>query len=153
MLGYRFDDDEELSFAMPIATGNLRPRLGQTASDHELAFSYFEQILAAIEHAHQNGIVHRDLKPENVLFLAGLFDDYPVISDFGLGRLLDRDTTTLTQAGGLFVTFGYAAPEQYSDAPNADARSDIYSLGVLLREMLTNAHPLATVCPAVTQGT
>jgi serine/threonine-protein kinase len=83
-------------FVMPLAKASLCDRLARLSSNTELAISYFEQILAAMEHAHSNGVIHRDLKPHNILILDGPEGEYPVVSDFGLGRQTDRDTTTLT---------------------------------------------------------
>ncbi len=143
VLGYRLTE-QPMFFAMPLANCNLRDRLEVLRADHELAYSYFEQILAAVEHAHANGVIHRDLKPENILILNGPEGEYPAISDFGIGREVERETPALTGSAAFMGTFGYAAPEQAGGARDVDERCDIYSLGVIFYELLTG-HGLTAV--------
>jgi serine/threonine-protein kinase PpkA len=90
------------------------------------------QIAQALDAIHAKGIVHRDLKPANILFRA---DGRPVIVDFGLAKDLSLHST-LTIAGQLLATPRYMSPEQCLNRP-VDARSDLYSLGVIFYEMLT----------------
>jgi len=102
----------------------------------------FLQVCAGVEHAHDNGVVHRDLKPGNVLILGTEGGcAHAAVGDFGLGRLLTRDSTTLTQSDAGMGTPAYMAPEQRRHSKNADQRSDIYSLGVMLYEVLTGEIP------------
>ena len=105
----------------------------------------FERVLRAVEHAHQKAVVHRDLKPSNVLVTE--VDDVatPKIIDFGVARVigtLPGVTTAHTMAGSVLGTLEYMSPEQLTSAEAADTRSDIYSLGVLLYELLTGCLPL-----------
>jgi len=140
VLGYHLEDDGECFFAMPLAKSNLRDCLPDLALNTALAFSYYEQILAAVEHAHNNGVIHRDLKPENILILEDPEGDYPAVSDFGAGKEMDRPTTPLTGSGAIIGTYGYAPPEQYGAARDVDKRCDIFALGAILHEILTGRH-------------
>jgi len=126
-------DDEPLWFTMPLYSSSLEDRLpalrGRAVRIHKI----FSAILDAVEYAHNEGVIHRDLKPGNVLMNT---DDDIVVSDFGLGRILDSASTRLTSTGAGMGTFLYMAPEQHSDSKTADKRSDIFSLGRILYELM-----------------
>jgi tetratricopeptide (TPR) repeat protein len=106
----------------------------------------FLPVCAAVQHAHQKGIIHRDLKPSNVL--VGLYDGKPVpkIIDFGVAKAMGQkltEQTLFTGFGTVIGTLEYMSPEQAQlDNVDIDTRSDIYSLGVLLYELLTGSTPL-----------
>jgi serine/threonine-protein kinase len=93
-----------------------------------------EQLLAALAYAHHAGVVHRDIKPSNVFVLR---DGTLKVVDFGLARL---ETSNLTESGAVLGTPAYMSPEQFLGVP-ADARSDIFSAGVMLYQMLTGDRP------------
>jgi hypothetical protein len=108
------------------------------------------QILRALEHAHMRGLVHRDLKPENV-FLVRDDDDNRVVKlvDFGIVKLLESEgLAQLTRAGMAFGTPTYMSPEQAAGG-KIDERTDLYSLGVVLYELLTGVPPFTADEPAM----
>ena len=107
----------------------------------------FIPVCQAVQHAHQKGIIHRDLKPSNVL--VGMYDGKPVpkVIDFGVAKAAGPKLTEATLCTGFGTIIGtpeYMSPEQAQlDNPDIDTRSDIYSLGVLLYELLTGSTPFA----------
>jgi len=105
----------------------------------------FMQVCDAVQHAHQKGIIHRDIKPSNVLITSEEGRAAPKVIDFGVAKALHQrltEKTIFTEQGQLIGTPEYMSPEQAEmTAENIDTRSDIYSLGVLLYELLTGALP------------
>ena len=107
----------------------------------------FMSVCRAVQHAHQKGIIHRDLKPSNVL--VGLYDGQPVakVIDFGLAKATTQkliERTMYTEIGSIVGTIEYMAPEQAElNNLDVDTRADIYSLGVILYELLTSTPPFS----------
>ena len=132
-------------FAMELVDG---APLGEYADREKLStdqrVALLIRVCKAVQHAHQQGVIHRDLKPANVLVN---FAGQPKVLDFGIARVTDADvrTTTLqTNVGQLVGTVAYMSPEQVSGDPTAiDTRSDVYGLGVVAFELLTNHLPHA----------
>ena len=106
------------------------------------------QVAEAVGEAHVQGIVHRDIKPENIFLTPkGRDPDFVKVLDFGIARLLHpEDQTSATQAGLVFGTARYISPEGAA-GEKTDARSDVYSIGVLLYQMLTGVTPFEGSTP------
>lgn len=121
-------------YVMPLYQNSLEAMLPALVCDIERIDDIFSRVLDGMEYAHSQGVIHRDLKSGNVLLNS---DTDVVVSDFGLGRRFDAETTRQTATGYGLGTPLYMAPEQIDDAVNADERSDIFSLGQLLTELLT----------------
>ena len=136
----RTEDGAELPWlAMELVEGRtLRDVLREYGRlSPRQAFDVLEPVLAALAAAHRAGLVHRDVKPENVL----LADDGRVkVADFGLARAAAGGASAGATTGLLIGTVAYLAPEQV-ERSTADARSDVYSAGILLFELLTGAPP------------
>jgi serine/threonine protein kinase/Flp pilus assembly protein TadD len=131
--------DRLLYYVMPFVEGEslrgrlIRERRLPVAEAVELA----RKVAGALAYAHSRGVVHRDIKPENVMLHQG----EPMVTDFGIARALSGEGESLTQTGMSLGTPAYMSPEQASGEHGIDGRSDIYSLGCVLYEMLTGEPP------------
>ena len=129
---------EMLYYVMPYVEGeSLRHRLErQGPLPLEDALEITRQVADALEYAHQHDVVHRDIKPENILLQAG----QAVVSDFGIARAISEARGRVTGTGVAVGTPDYMSPEQASGG-TVDGRTDVYSLGCVLFEMLTGRVP------------
>ncbi|HUB06662.1 MAG TPA: serine/threonine-protein kinase [Myxococcales bacterium] len=123
-----------------VAGPSLRERMVAGGLPPEGALEVIAQVLAAMEYAHGRGIVHRDLKPENILLAEG---QLAKVADFGLAAILGRESSLqVTRPSVAMGTLSYMAPEQRRDAHAVDGRADLYSVAVILYELLTGELPL-----------
>lgn len=106
----------------------------------DVALRILDPIASALHYAHSHGVIHRDVKPGNILVEP---DGTVLLTDFGIARAADNAQSSLTAVGHVMGTADYLAPEQISGRP-AEPRSDVYSLGVVLFEMLTGKPPFAS---------
>jgi tetratricopeptide (TPR) repeat protein len=143
--------DGLLFYVMPYVEGeSLRHRLareGRLSRADAVAIAC--DVADALAYAHAQNIVHRDIKPENILLEAG----HPVVSDFGIARAISAaDEARVTATGIAIGTVEYMSPEQASGEQEVDGRSDIYSLGCVLYEMLLGQTPFAGRTPTGVMG-
>jgi serine/threonine protein kinase len=129
-------------YVMKRYDGSLRDLIGKIPPEKVLSF--FSQILDGIEAAHFKNVIHRDLKPENILFDKSA--NALAIADFGIARFTEDLLETLVETSPTqrLANFLYAAPEQRIPGRKVTASADVYALGLMLNEMVTNNVPHGT---------
>ncbi|MDP2959108.1 MAG: serine/threonine-protein kinase, partial [Longimicrobiales bacterium] len=135
-----------LYYVMPyVAGGSLRRILaGGQPIPLEAVLRIVREVASALDYAHGRGVVHRDIKPENILFNEGL----AVVGDFGIARAVSQAPREhVTRTGVAVGTLGYMSPEQALGTGEVDARTDVFSLGCVVYEMLTGGTPASWLLP------
>ena len=142
---YDFGEDHDQLYLVLryMPGGSLADRIIRSPLLPPEAVAIMRRLGAALDHAHRQGVIHRDLKPANILF-----DQYdnPFLSDFGIVKLAEATTAGLT-GSGVIGTPAYMSPEQIHSEKVLDGRSDIYTLGIILFEMLTGLKPYRADTP------
>lgn len=136
------DTEDLLAFVMEYVNGpSLQQHLEEWGGQmpYDTILPLFLDVLDAAQEAHQQGIVHRDLKPDNILLAHGQERMRPKIVDFGIAKVVEGTRYTMT--GALLGTCKYMSPEQVSEPDLVDHRSDIYSLGVVLYQLISGRVP------------
>jgi serine/threonine protein kinase len=133
-----------LFFVMRLMTGGtLAQQMQNGPLSSDQIIHVLQRIAPALDEAHKRGIIHRDLKPANILFDE---NDNAFISDFGIAKSINTGTDAVTDSSGIVGTPRYMSPEQFW-GDKVDARSDIYSLGVIVFEMLVGKTNFDTITP------
>ncbi|HEU4993581.1 MAG TPA: protein kinase, partial [Gemmatimonadaceae bacterium] len=135
-----------LYYVMPFVDGeSLRDRLLRGTLSVDTALEIAREVADALDYAHRQGVIHRDIKPENILLTPGSGNTggHAIVADFGVARAMGfgEDDATATATGIAVGSPAYMSPEQALGFRDLDARSDIYSLGCVVYEMLTGQPP------------
>lgn len=143
VIAYDADSDRKY-YIMPLYASSLKAIIPSLNGMYDRQYNVISEILNGVIYLHSEGVLHRDLKPQNILYNS---DSDIVINDFGLGRQIDSGSDRLTRIGAGFGTPRYTAPEQLTDASSADERADIFSIGKIIEDIVTNmsSNPVPTL--------
>lgn len=143
---HEYGESDEIAYiAMEFVDGTpLSTLIGERPCPLPQALAWFGDLLAALDYSHRHGVVHRDIKPANLLVTR---DGHIKISDFGIARI---ESSTLTQTGAMLGTPSYMSPEQFRGEA-IDGRSDLFSAGVVLYQLLTGQRPFSGSAATVMQ--
>lgn len=143
--------DDTPFFVMPLYDGSLRRLMGKISV--EQGMDVFGKILDGVDAAHKLGVIHRDIKPENILINGNA--EVLVVADFGIARFEEEDlfTAVETKDDSRLANFQYAAPEQRLRGRDVDHSADIYSLCLIMNEIITGEVPYGTNFKLITEVT
>jgi serine/threonine protein kinase len=148
---YDYNEHDNVPYlVMKYISGmTLKRRVIKTGLNLEETYYFLSRISEGIDYAHKQGILHRDLKPSNILIDV---NDHPYITDFGLARIAEAGSSTISHDMMLGTPF-YISPEQAQGSKDLDSRTDIYSLAVILYELITGQVPFQADTPyAIVHG-
>ena len=137
--------DQRKFYIMPLYTYSLRQAIPMIAGNAYAQYCVLNAILNGIAYLHSEGVIHRDLKPDNILYNN---ENDIVVTDFGLGIQQDSDSTTLTKGTNL-GTWRYCSPEQWVDMHSVDFRTDIYAIGMIIEDIVTNFNSIPIQDPTI----
>lgn len=121
-------------YVMTLYQCSLTSVIPHLVNDYSRQLLIINSILSGIQYLHSEGVIHRDLKPDNILCNS---DTDIVITDFGLGIQINSDSSTMTKTT-VFGTYRYCSPEQWNNSHEVDYRTDIYSMGKIIEDIVTN---------------
>lgn len=125
---------EQKFYVMTLYQSSLYSVIPHLGNDYSRQLLIINSILSGIQYLHSEGVIHRDLKPDNILYNS---DTDIVITDFGLGIQINSDSYTMTKTT-VFGTYRYCSPEQAINSHDVDYRTDIYSIGKIIEDIVTN---------------
>ena len=129
-----------------VSGGSLRDLLRRSTRLPPIrALNIVRQVACALEAGAKVGLVHRDIKPENIMFAE---DGHVLLADLGIAKSSEGEQDGMTMVNAVFGTPAYMSPEQARDSSSVDGRSDLFSLGIVLYEMLAGVRPYANASPA-----
>lgn len=137
--------EQQKFYIMPLYACSLVQAIPMIVGNAYAQYCVLNAILNGIAYLHSEGVIHRDLKPGNILYNN---ENDIVVTDFGLGIQYDSDSTTLTK-GMNFGTMRYCSPEQWTDMHSVDCRTDIYAIGMIIEDIVTNFNSISVQDPTI----